>query len=153
MIADFNNDGILDAFVAGGHAEYPEVENNFGRVYMVSWGEGNGPEWKMFRRDYHRSGCICNDSLLNPQEPVAIQNITQNIFQLYPNPASSQLHIEINGAAQKTIILMDVMGRTIKTYCIYENNFDLDISMLPAGIYSIEILQDKDSATQLFVKE
>lgn len=45
------------------------------------------------------------------------------------------------------------MGRTIKTYSIYENNFDLDISMLPAGIYSIEILQGNDSATQLFVKE
>ncbi|MBK8681203.1 MAG: FG-GAP-like repeat-containing protein [Chitinophagales bacterium] len=154
LIADFNNDGILDAFVAGGHAEYPDVENNFGRVYMVTWGEGNGPEWKMFRRDYHRSACICNDSLLNPQEPVAILNIRPtDMYQLYPNPAYDQLHIEINGNVQKTIILVDVMGRTIKTYSIYENNFDLDISMLPAGIYSIEILQGNDSATQLFVKE
>lgn len=104
LIADFNNDGILDAFVAGGHAEYPDVENNFGRVYMVTWGEGNGPEWKMFRRDYHRSACICNDSLLNPQEPVAILNIRPtDMYQLYPNPAYDQLHIEINGNVQKQL--------------------------------------------------
>jgi outer membrane protein assembly factor BamB len=97
LIADFNDDGILDVFAAGGYAEYPAIENNYGRVYMVSWGEGNGPDWKMFRRDYHRSACLCNDSLLVEEDPVGILDAvpSTNLFSVYPNPFSSYLAIQI----------------------------------------------------------
>jgi hypothetical protein len=84
-------------FAAGGYAEYPAIENNYGRVYMVSWGEGNGPDWKMFRRDYHRSACLCNDSLLVEEDPVGILDAvpSTNLFSVYPNPFSSYLAIQI----------------------------------------------------------
>ena len=46
----FNNDGTLEVFAAGGHAEYPAIENNYGAAYMISWGEGQG-SWTMFQHD------------------------------------------------------------------------------------------------------
>jgi outer membrane protein assembly factor BamB len=85
LVADFNNDGVLDVFAAGGHAEYPAIENNYGAAYMISWGAGNGPDWAMFQRDYRRTACVCNDSLLQTTEPVAIaMELTVPDISVYP---------------------------------------------------------------------
>lgn len=154
LIADFNNDGTLDAFVAGGHAEYPDIENNFGMAYMVSWSNGNGPDWKMFRRDYHRSACICNDSLLNAQEPVAIQQPpAENLVQIYPNPANTQLHVVCTGDGLKSIMLIDIAGNTVRVLNAVDKAMDLDIAMLPTGIYTIRINSNGNTSQQLFIKE
>jgi len=56
LIADFNGDGKLEAFVVGGHGESTHPENNYGRAYMVSAGNGTGAGWPMFHHDLVHSG-------------------------------------------------------------------------------------------------
>lgn len=153
LIADFNNDGILDVFVAGGHAEYPEIENNYGRAYMISWGDGNGPDWKMFRRDYRRSACICNDSLL-VDNPTSIQNITEPLLlQLYPNPANTFIEIEFTVMQLHTITISDVSGNVIQTFTTYTKKAIVDVSKFPAGIYFIQSENDSGRASDFFIKQ
>ncbi|MEW6072985.1 MAG: FG-GAP-like repeat-containing protein [Planctomycetota bacterium] len=55
VLADFDGDGKLDAFVVGGHADAVPA-NNHGRAYAVTAGEGTGPGWPMFRHDAWHSG-------------------------------------------------------------------------------------------------
>lgn len=118
LIADFNGDGTLDVFTVGGHAEYPDIENNYGRAYLVSWGHGNGPDWKMFRRDYRRSACVCNDSLLTDTVSVDIENeilILQGELIVSPNPMIEKMNVSftLNENAAVTLFVKDVLGNEV----------------------------------------
>ena len=58
VIADFNNDDLLDVFVIGGYGTSSQPANNHGRGYALTAGDGTGPGWKMFRHDPAHSACF-----------------------------------------------------------------------------------------------
>ncbi len=68
VIADFDNDGMLDLFVIGGYGISDPSSGNHGRAYALSAGMGTGPGWPMFRHDirhsgnFHFSGDVCVDT-------------------------------------------------------------------------------------------
>lgn len=85
VIADFDKDGDLDAFLVGGHAEYPNFQNDYGRGYCVSLGVGSGPEWLMFQHDVQRNSALCNGiyTLAGECPDKAAPG-----FRAFPNPLS-----------------------------------------------------------------
>ena len=58
VIADFDGDGKLDIFIVGGYGTSTQPQNNHGRGYMLSAGDGTGPGWTKFRHDLFNSGCF-----------------------------------------------------------------------------------------------
>jgi len=109
VIADFDRDGVLDAFLIGGHAEYPNFQNDYGRGYAISLGPGNGPEWMMFQHDIQRSSSLCADTLTaagSPTMPLAIE------FKVFPNPFSNEVTFYADSPG--SILVCDLSGRTIK---------------------------------------
>jgi len=58
IIADFDNDGILDVFVIGGYGTSSPPTQNHGRAYALSTEEGTGRGWPMFRHDMRHSACF-----------------------------------------------------------------------------------------------
>jgi outer membrane protein assembly factor BamB len=60
VIADFNGDGKLDIFIVGGYGTSSTPENNHGRAYALSAGDGTGPGWPMFRHDLNHSACFAD---------------------------------------------------------------------------------------------
>ena len=71
VIDDFNGDGKLDVFVVGGYGTSNPPDNNHGRAYAISAGNGNGKGWKMFRHDLVHSGFY-------PNLPPEISNVSAN---------------------------------------------------------------------------
>lgn len=59
LIADFDNNGKLDAFIIGGKANYPDFSKNYGRAYLIEISNSIGPEWLMFQKDIWRQSSIC----------------------------------------------------------------------------------------------
>lgn len=141
IIADFDNNDTLDAFIVGGHAEYPNTFKNYGRGYMVSLGKGSGPDWKMFRRDHRRSACLCNDSLF-----ISTKNITNNAdvsVNVYPNPFSNYLTLSVlaNEDSDFEMMIYDVTGKVLLNKTIEANagvnryNLNSHLSKMNPGIY------------------
>lgn len=134
VIADFDDDGDLDAFIVGGHAEYPAIENNYGRAYSVSIGPGDGPAWLMFRRDLVRSGCLNNTS------PTGMTEIDRNEpeLKIFPNPGDGLFTIRSSGIER--IKVFDIFGRMI-----FEEDYDagksieniIDLSQTPTAVYYV----------------
>ena len=130
LIADFDGDGLLDAFVVGGHAEYPAIENNYGRAYAVSLENSGGPDWTMFRRNIVRSACVCDSA------PVAIAYHNFQITDKKVGFLPLEQKLIIAGISKETFNLKvyNSVGLQIIDEEVHSNQ-TIDMSGLPAGIY------------------
>ena len=75
-----------------------------------------------------------------------------------PNPASDQLHVQVETTepAVFTLLLNDLQGRLIDHKTIEKTvqvNAQLDVSRLPAGIYSLTVSSEKGYLVKKFVKQ
>lgn len=76
-------------------------------------------------------------------------------FMIYPNPASGKVSLKLNniGVTASEAVIADVLGKTILTSSIENNEADIDISSLRSGVYFITInMQGKRSTKKLIVK-
>jgi len=83
--------------------------------------------------------------------PVGIPDFpqqTEKIFNVYPNPATSNLHVELIDLERANYTIYNVTGKIIQTGMI-NKTADLDVQNLSTGMYYLRIL-DK---TVKFVKE
>ncbi|HTO16922.1 MAG TPA: FG-GAP-like repeat-containing protein [Edaphocola sp.] len=138
LVADFDNDGILDVFIAGGHGVIP-FENNFGRAYMLSIGQGNGPDWLMFQNDIRRQSNVCNNG--NTSLPETGNRQLQ--YFIYPNPSKGDLRIyfEKGNSNDFFISLSDITGKRLEL-ASYElvNTSEIAYKMsLVDGLYFMKI--------------
>jgi len=68
------------------------------------------------------------------------QNSGVQKVDVYPNPATSAIKVNLTGFEGKSeITLMDVNGKAIMRRQVSAMNSELDISRLPAGIYLLSV--------------
>ncbi|HXC07139.1 MAG TPA: T9SS type A sorting domain-containing protein, partial [Bacteroidia bacterium] len=160
LIAHFKNDDTLYAFVAGGYTAYPNIQQDFGRVYALKLGKGNGPDWQMFQHDYIRSNCVCTPLL------TAVNNFPSPVLSItdYPNPFSDIITFNVflpkPGVVQAGIYDLD--GRCLKTFSCSPNPenqylFSWDgtgnnRNELAPGIYFFRIMSDGFEAVKKIVR-
>ena len=78
-------------------------------------------------------------------------DILASSVQVYPNPATSYVMVEVPESSQ--ISLVDMTGRQIYTKSNSGQKESMDVSALESGIYFIQILHDGNTATKrLLVK-
>jgi hypothetical protein len=86
---------------------------------------------------------------------VKTVNIADNIISIYPNPTTHELNITTtllgNGEVQYQII--NTLGATVIASKATGNNFSIDVSTLPAGIYFITLQSGEAKTVKRFVKE
>ncbi|MDD3877971.1 MAG: FG-GAP-like repeat-containing protein [Bacteroidales bacterium] len=143
LIADFDKDGTIDIYIVGGFTKYPDFQNNYGRAYMISAGNGQGPEWLMFQHDVQRQSSLCAFS------PSVVQpaSITEDEISLYPNPVSDKLYINTDVRIDKLSI-----HNTLGQLLLQKNsnfNVAIDLSSFKNGMYLILI----ESYNSLFTKK
>ncbi len=94
-------------------------------------------------------GCGCGNS-------TGINTLSiDNTFSFYPNPATSELTINYNGASKMyQINIYDVTGKLIKQQ---ENNSTnkntFSISELNSGLYLLNVYDGEYSTTKKFTKQ
>jgi hypothetical protein len=65
---------------------------------------------------------------------------TENLVRLYPNPATSFIHIELLSAGTPVgITLVDGLGQIMETHPFIQQNTVINIAQYPAGIYYVHI--------------
>jgi outer membrane protein assembly factor BamB len=133
LVADFDQDGLLDIFIVGGYGRYPDLSANIGRAYMVSVGQGNGPDWLMFQRDVLRQSSLCEEINTSISTPFANFGI-----DVFPNPTREELFIQSSesGAVMRSLHIYNTYG--IPVY--RQDNLDmseikLDLKDWKSGVY------------------
>ena len=76
--------------------------------------------------------------------PVSIN--CENVFvNVYPNPASDILHVNINSNLVNKVVIYNAAGKNISSTILQNGDNIIDIKNLPKGMYVVKILSDTDS--------
>lgn len=136
LVADFDFDGNLDAFVVGGYGvSSPTIENNYGRAYMLGIGKGNGPEWLMFQHDIRRQSSLCYS--YENSNSIYSNQVSENI-DIFPNPAKHEIALNIEF---DMVVIYDIFGHLVKSQTCYTDQ-KIDISDLRSGLYLLISLKN-----------
>jgi outer membrane protein assembly factor BamB len=140
LIADFDDDGLLDAFVVGGYGvSAPTIDSNYGRAYMVSLGKGKGPDWLMFQHDVRRQSSLCYDYL------TSVEEINSPELNSSPNPATDFIEISFGSgilSEAHPIRTFDMLGIEILNnfqFSTVNSQLRLDVSHLSPGVYFVRV--------------
>ena len=98
-----------------------------------------------------------NLNATSPKQQVQARRInTNNIrtIQLYPNPTSSKLTIDINGKIQQQaeLYIVDIKGQIIYSQMDFELGGMYDVSKLPRGQYVVCLRQGLEQYAEQFIK-
>ncbi|HPS83998.1 MAG TPA: T9SS type A sorting domain-containing protein, partial [Bacteroidales bacterium] len=79
------------------------------------------------------------------------------VMDIYPNPASDNLSISFNTnmSSDYVVSIITVLGDVVSSYNVNSNGFDvktINISDLPAGIYMVQVSNEKGSTTKKLIK-
>ncbi len=86
--------------------------------------------------------------------PSGVQPLTApaNEYEIYPNPATNELTVKMEGAHDAGVIISNSMGTTVLQQDIHNAQTKLNIKALPAGIYYIKMTGAGSSVVRRFVK-
>ena len=135
VIADFDGDNTLDVFIVGGYGTSTNLPANFGRAYMVSIGQGNGPEWLMFQNDIRRQSSLCE------APPSGISNLlASQEVRVFPNPASQYVQFDIPGNSTNgiQIVVYSSLGAEVFRG-VLSPHMALDVENWPNGLYFFQL--------------
>jgi hypothetical protein len=74
----------------------------------------------------------------------------QAVINLYPNPASTEVIVTINGLAPTEVQIFDATGRFVMNA---QRTSRIDIQALAAGVYTFRVMQDGGVWVQKVVKQ
>ncbi|WGD34953.1 T9SS type A sorting domain-containing protein [Olleya sp. YS] len=127
---------------------FPASDDNF----VIVWAKGGANSENALA--YHSGGR--NATMASTTLSVPTFEDTLTSIQIYPNPASTTLNIEVPTQFEDglTIEVYDVLGKRVLLQTINQLNTSLSISAWNDGVYLMKIssLKDGKSVTKRFVK-
>ena len=89
-----------------------------------------------------------NGSILGIQDEVAETDLI-----LYPNPTSDQFSITSGNESIKSVVIRNMLGRTIQSIKVNSLNHNMNVSNLPRGVYLIEVELETGKAVKKLIKK
>jgi hypothetical protein len=80
-----------------------------------------------------------------------LSDIAQNDLQIIPNPTTGIIHVSVNGM-HSALTITDVSGRNVYSMSV-QASAQIDISLLPAGVYAVRVIDKDHVYSKLIVKE
>jgi len=127
-------------------------ETNWGITTLVDNGEWYGCTYTDYDADYNPLNLPENPYWAG--YPLSVSEIAEANFDIFPNPASDNICIETKGSNIKTIQIVDLSGKIIKSIEITSgtNKNWLNISNLANGVYQLNIYTDNSFESRSLIK-
>lgn len=99
----------------------------------------------------------CSNTQVVTQNVDACTGISKNSalsgLNVYPNPTSSVLTVELNNSLTKTITVSDLTGRVVMATTNNNGTIDLNLNELANGVYYVKVSSDNASEVIKVVKQ
>ena len=102
------------------------------------------------------NGVCPNDTSWTTIQVIDDVGLSENntLFNIYPNPVSQVLTIELNLNEPNTLIdILDSRGRIINAYLPQSNQLKINVSELEKGIYFVKIINSEQVTFKEFIKK
>jgi hypothetical protein len=117
----------------------PDGINGYNRVYNVMGTNSVIPT-------------VCFNECANCVPVGLINNLAEGV-EIYPNPASDVMFVNLISFEQQTQYqIVDQIGATIATGTMLSNNESIDLSTFSDGVYFIKIVNSKQTLVKRFIK-
>lgn len=95
--------------------------------------------WDNFTYNMCDAGPLCNSATVyvNVKAPVGIEENTQDVIAIYPNPAVDAVSINTNFAGTFKVELVDLNGKVIRNETHAVSKFTLNLDNIEAGFYFV----------------
>ncbi len=153
----FQHDGFSEKLAPGTYIGYIDVvgynggdfyvgedAKTFQQNYATFWALGDGSATDVPFSNYSKAPMIRVNVL--PRGVGIESNSTNPIVSIYPNPASTQLHV--NNAEGATISVYNLMGQSVMTVTDANKFNTLNTADLAAGTYIVKVVNDKQTTTK-----
>jgi pimeloyl-ACP methyl ester carboxylesterase len=130
-------------------ADQQDATLDFVKLYLDYYLKGNASAWTTFNDSLAASPRII---YLKSCPTTVIEENATNSFSLWPNPAENILYYSSLNADLKTIIIFDITGKRMHLETASVSG-TIDISLLPAGIYTAEVISDHFTLHKKFIKQ
>ena len=88
-----------------------------------------------------------------PIPSLSISEANRLDFDMYPNPASENLTIQLSSGSDKaTVQFYDYLGKLALTSEVTATNNKIDVNNLSSGVYVLKVLSDDKIGIQKFIK-
>lgn len=95
------------------------------------------------------SNYFSNPILVQVPNRVAVNNVaSEKTIQIYPNPATDVININLNDATSAQISVMDMQGRVIKNVTANSNIVTITTQDIAPGIYMVQVRANGTVITQ-----
>ncbi len=119
------------------------------------FGDGETEDYTVLVNATSNFAIFSDESDEGSLEPEVSVMEEENIFSVYPNPASNIFHVDLRGAEKAELQVLSLSGSLIKSVSLEKSRSVVDISNLSNGIYMISIMLEdgKLSYTERLIKE
>jgi len=94
---------------------------------------------------------VTNTVTTTVQLPAGTADFAANSFSMYPNPANGLVTLKLNEMDAADVVVTDVLGKTVLTPKMTQQEQSFDIAALTSGIYFVKVTAEGQSITKKLI--
>lgn len=128
-------------------------------VDLLPLGNVDSVEFKLTSSDVGAFGMntpayFCLDNFTTNETEVSVGNTPKAIIaKVYPNPAVSQLTVQVDNNSVKQLVVYSLNGQVVAQQTVTSDVTSIDVSRLASGTYVLQMIGEEQSETIKFVKQ
>ena len=146
----YDSKGYSTSLMEDNRVRYNLEDEETGRYYGPNYQPGYHFRPVFFLHVYQGDNIIRDPRAPAPSAIAQIGDIVSNI---YPNPATTQLTIDLKEEGRADVTIYNVLGQAIQQESLNNLQTTIDIANLPAGVYMVKVMQNNKAHTVKLFKE
>lgn len=124
------------------------------QVFIVEVTNSTGADYYALRM-IEFGGMTNGNTVLQYSKIGAQNNVKTNnalTFNLYPNPSTDFVNINLNSNEKTEVVVLDAMGRIVYNATYSTSNITVNTENFTPGQYWVKVIQDQSSSNATFIK-
>ena len=154
---------VLSFFDAGGYNTFlsEPMSVRYGSLSIAEWSfDSNAIKWGTYVGDVynHRLWAWMRFSIAENDSarfvPLGITDYSKTLItNIYPNPATTQLTIDLNEAGNANVIIYNILGQAVLEETLNDMSNKINIANLSSGMYTVKVTQNGRTHTVKVAKK